>query len=75
MDVDMKTAVIVGNNIRTLRKIRKVSQSKLAKQIDTTQRSISRWENGRQLCNLTFLIKMCNAYQVDLNFFYPTERE
>lgn len=67
----MKTASIIGRKIRLLRDIRKLSQSRLAKQIDTTQKSISRWENGKQLCQLKFLVRMCKVYHIDWSFFNP----
>ena len=55
---------VFGNNLRTLRKINKVSQEDFAKKMDTSQQRISEWERGKvepSLYNIIKIIKVLNT--------------
>lgn len=59
--------VQLGDNVRKLRRQRKLSQRKLAEQIDSDQKQISRIERGEARPNLTLCLKLANAFHVSVD--------
>lgn len=53
----------VGNNLQTLRKNNKYTQKELAKKLNTTQSTISNWENGVNLISTTFICSLLTIYK------------
>ena len=51
---------IIGNNIRYIRKINKLSQEKFAEQIELSPQFVSDIERGVEGISLTTAIKICN---------------
>ncbi|PIT93232.1 MAG: hypothetical protein COU06_01045 [Candidatus Harrisonbacteria bacterium CG10_big_fil_rev_8_21_14_0_10_38_8] len=60
-------AVDIGIMISKLRILRSLTQSELAKKINTKQSSIARVENGASLPSLSFLFKIAQACKTEIN--------
>lgn len=56
--------VIIGKNIKNLRKMNNISQEELAKVLGTTHSVISAYENGKTLILTSFLIELCENYNI-----------
>lgn len=57
----------IGNYLRELRKQNNMTQEQLAEKFGTTSRSVSRWETGTNLPDLSVLVELASFYDVDLN--------
>ena len=54
--------------LREIRKSRNVSQTKLAIDLNTTQNTISRWENGLREPGIEELIRIADYFGVTLDY-------
>ena len=54
--------------LRELREKRKISQLKLAMDLNINQNSISRYENGAREADYTMLIKFADYFNVSLDY-------
>ena len=63
--IDLK---IVGERLRSWRKENKITQSRLAKEINTTFSVISGYEIGRRLIGTPFLYDICRKYHVSADY-------
>ena len=59
--------VQLGENVRKLRKQRKLSQHELAEQIDSDQKQVSRIERGEARPNLILCLRLANAFYVSVD--------
>ena len=59
--------VVIGNNLRTLRKKKQLTQKELADMLNTTQSVISDYENGNTLIQTSFLHDTCNKWDISIN--------
>ena len=66
-------AVLIGKQIRYLRRIKDVSQETLAKQAGVTVGWIGRIERGIHLPNIKLLVKLARALQVKVKDLIPNE--
>lgn len=57
----------VGENIKALRKINNLSQSKLAKKLFVTPQAVSRWENGETSPDIETLARMANIFNCSID--------
>ena len=57
----------IGYNLKTTRKIYKISQKQLAKETGITQQAISFWERNERTPNIVDLIKLADYYQISLD--------
>ena len=57
----------IGEFIASKRKEKNMTQSELAKMLNTTQSVISDYENGNTLIQTSFLIDTCNKCKVSIN--------
>lgn len=65
---------IVGENLVELRKNKKLTQFELAEQLNYSDKSISKWENGDTLPDLETLNNLCKFYGVTLDYLtHPVE--
>ncbi len=65
---------IVGENLTELRKNKKLTQFELAEQLNYSDKSISKWENGDNLPDLETLNELCDFYGVTLDYLtHPVE--
>lgn len=65
----------VGSFLRSLRTGKKLTQEQLAEKIGVTQRTVSRWETGKNLPDLDILIELSDLYEVDIRELLNGERK
>lgn len=63
----MEVSVEIGSNIKKLRKINHLSQSELAKQLNTTQSAIANYENNHRQPNLETLLEISTIFKVSVD--------
>lgn len=59
---------IIAKNLISLRKNKKMTQSELADEFGYSDKAISKWENGDTLPDIETLYKLCQFYNVSLDF-------
>ena len=60
--------VLVGQRIKVIRNTFKLTQNDLAKIFNTTQSTISAYENGKTLILTAFLLEMCKKYKISADY-------
>lgn len=58
---------IARDNIKLYRKMRKMTQKKLADELDVTHSSVSAWETGKNSIDMERLNQICNILNVSLS--------
>lgn len=56
----------VGSFLRELRKEKQLTQEQLAERFGVTSRSVSRWETGSNMPDLSILVELADFYDVDI---------
>ena len=64
-----------GKFLKELRKEREMSQEQLAERLGVSSRTVSRWETGRNLPDLSVLIEIADLYGVDIRELIDGERK
>ena len=64
----------IGKFIEEERKNKKLTQAKLAEKIFVSEKTISKWENGKGIPDTTLLPKLCEIFGVSLNELLSGER-
>lgn len=59
--------------LKELRQEKDLTQYEIAKGINTSQRNISRWENGDNEPSSTFIIKLANFFDVSTDYLLGLE--
>ena len=65
----------IGTKIRDLRKEKELTQEELAKQINTTQDSISLWEKDKRIPDTIYIIALAKFFNVTTDFILEMENE
>ena len=65
----------IGSFLRELRNEKTLSQEKLAEEFGVTSRSISRWENGNTMPDISIIIELADFYDVDIREIIRGERK
>ncbi len=65
----------VGLFLKTLRKEKNITQEELAQVLNVSSRSISRWENGVNMPDISLLVELSEFYQVSINEIIDGERK
>lgn len=65
----------IGSLMKELRKEKGFTQEQLAEKFNVSSRTISRWENGRNMPDLDILIEMSDFYEIDLRELLNGERK
>jgi len=69
-------SMMIGKNIREIRKIRGLSSPELAKKIPLSERHMSAIESGDRNATAITLLKICDILEISVNeLFYETEEE
>ncbi len=63
-----------GAFLKTLRKEKDLTQEQLAEQFNVSGRSVSRWETGRNMPDLSILVELAEFYDVDIREIIDGER-
>lgn len=64
----------IGKFIAQCRKDKKMTQSELAEKLNVTDRSVSNWENGRNMPDLSLFKPICDELGVTINELLSGER-
>jgi transcriptional regulator with XRE-family HTH domain/DNA-directed RNA polymerase subunit RPC12/RpoP len=65
----------IGEFIATERKAKKLTQAKLAEKVFVSEKTISKWENGKSLPDTDSLPKLCKILDVSLNELLNGEKQ
>lgn len=66
--------VRIGKFIAECRKIKKITQSELAEQLGVTDRSVSNWENGKNMPDLSLFKPLCEILDITINELLSGEK-
>ncbi len=64
----------IGKFIATLRKQRKITQAELGEKLGVTEKSISNWENGRNIPDLSLFKPLCDEFNITINDLMSGEK-
>lgn len=64
---------LIGKKIKEIRKKENLSQQKFAEKYGVTYQAVSKWENGKNIPDISILKEICNDYNLDLNNFLDTK--
>lgn len=64
-----------GSFLRELRKEKQLTQGQLAERFGVTSRSVSRWETGSNMPDLSILVELADFYDVDIRDIIDGERK
>lgn len=64
----------IGNFIATCRKNKKMTQTELAEKLGVTEKSISNWENGRNMPDLSLFKPLCSILDITINDLMSGEK-
>lgn len=67
--------VKIGGFLRELRKEKDLTQEALAEKLGVSSRSVSRWENGNTMPELSILVELADLYEVDIREIIDGERK
>ncbi len=56
-----------GDNLRSLRKSKKISQEYLAEKIGVSRQSVSKWETGESYPEMTNILALCKIFHCNIN--------
>ncbi len=56
--------------IKQLREYEGLNQKEFADRLDVTVPTISRWENGERIPQVTYISTMCNVFKVKIEYFF-----
>ena len=65
----------IGTQIRIFRKSAGFTQDELAKRLNTTKQTISRYEKGDRKANQDMLFELCDIFGVSIDDFFPSQNE
>ena len=65
----------IGEFLKELRKEHNLSQEQLAEKFNVSSRSISRWENGNTMPDISVMIELADFYDIDIRELLRGERK
>ena len=57
----------IGNLIKELRKKNNLTQEKFAEKYGVTYQAVSKWENGKNIPDISLLKQICDDYDININ--------
>ncbi len=57
----------IGNFIKTIRLDNNLTQKDLADKLGVTYQAVSKWENGKNIPDLSIIKKLCDEYNIDID--------
>ena len=64
-----------GQFLKMLRNEKKMTQEQLAEQFYVSSRTVSRWETGSNLPDISLLVELADFYEVDVREIIDGERK
>ena len=74
-EVQKMDQIKIGTYLKELRKEKNLTQEQIAEKFGVSQRSVSRWENGYTMPDISILIELADYYDVDLREILNGERK
>ena len=71
MEKDVKT--IVAENLTALRKSNNMTQADIARTLNYSDKSVSKWEHADSLPDISILAKLCEIYGVTLDYLISAD--
>ncbi len=65
----------IGSFLKELRKEKGLTQGQLAEQLNISNRSVSRWETGSTMPDISIIIELAEFYEVDIKEIIDGERK
>ena len=65
----------IGSFLKELRKEKELTQEQLAERFNISDRTVSRWENGSNMPDLSILVELADFYDVDVREIIDGERK
>lgn len=65
----------IGDFLKQLRKDKGLTQEQLAEQFYVSSRTVSRWETGNNLPDLSILVELADFYEIDIREIINGERK
>ena len=65
----------IGSFLKNLRKGKGLTQEQLAEQFNVSARTISRWETGSNMPDLSLLVELADFYDVDIRELIEGEKK
>lgn len=65
----------IGNFLKELRKKKALTQEQLAEKFNVSSRTVSRWENGNNMPDISILVELSEFYDVDIREIIDGERK
>ncbi|MBQ9960900.1 MAG: helix-turn-helix domain-containing protein [Firmicutes bacterium] len=62
-----------GDNLRQIRKSKKMSQEQLAEKMNVTRQSVSKWENGEAYPEMNNILQLCKIFNCSIYDLVQTE--
>ena len=62
-----------GDNLKQIRKSKKMSQEQLAEKVNVTRQSVSKWENGESYPEMNNILELCKIFNCKLNYLIHTD--
>ena len=62
-----------GDNLKIIRKNRKMSQEELAEKVNVSRQSVSKWENGEAYPEMNNILELCKIFNCKLNDLVHTD--
>jgi len=56
-----------GDNLKKIRKSKKMSQEQLAEKVNVSRQSVSKWENGESYPEMNNLLQLCKIFNCEIN--------
>ena len=56
-----------GDNLKKLRKSKKLSQEQLAEKVNVSRQSVSKWENGEAYPEMNNILELCKIFKCHIN--------
>ena len=65
----------IGTFLKTLRKEKNLTQDQLAEQLGVSNRTVSRWETGTNMPDISLLVEIAELYGVSIPELIKEKRE
>jgi len=62
-----------GDNLKIIRKSKKMSQEQLAEKVNVSRQSVSKWENGEAYPEMNNILQLCKIFNCKINELVHTD--
>ena len=62
-----------GDNLKSIRKNKKMSQEQLAEKVNVSRQSVSKWENGEAYPEMNNILELCKIFNCKINDLVHTD--